>query len=92
MNQNSKQHLTRVASVPLHVFIHFHSFLLVKRKAMALVVLLFSFLVQHQLAQHTHSQLDGPSHVTTPPVLLGRALYGPADKDTEQRSRKLRDV
>ena len=61
-------------------------------EAMALVVLLFSFLVQHQLAQHTHSQLDGPSHATTPPVLLGRALYGPADKDTEQRSRKLRDV
>lgn len=32
MNQNSKQHLTKVASVPLHVFIHFHSFVSVKKK------------------------------------------------------------
>lgn len=55
-------------------------------EALALVVLLFSFLVQHQLAWRNseESSLDGSNR--SAPVLLGRALYGPEGR------RKLRDV
>ena len=54
-------------------------------KALALVVLLFSFLVQHQLAWR-NSEVSSLDSLTRAPVLLGRAVYGPEGR------RKLRDV
>ena len=61
-------------------------------ECLALVVLLFSFLVQHQLAHHSRSQLD--QSIPTHPVLLGRALFGPETQKTSayEGRRKLRDV
>lgn len=54
-------------------------------EALALVVLLFSFLVQHQLAWR-NSEVSSLDSLTRAPVLLGRAVYGPEGR------RKLRDV
>lgn len=64
----------------------------VPTESLALVVLLFSFLVQHQLAQHSRSQLD--QNLPTHPVLLGRALCSPEtqSKSTYDGRKKLRDV